>query len=183
MVDVINVVIFHLNLNTSPAVGDVKGGRHWFCRLQSDFADWSVFRGLEEEGRPGWHQPLFTLFLSKKNNLQSQMNSCNNILVQNLIAPVNSQLCICCICVFVSCDSSCIESSVVTSPKTLKSVSIFVLSSPSAQFHVFFLLLKTCCLRYPQCNLATEWHHWGLFIRLQMQMQLLLRPQNDFYYF
>lgn len=84
------------------------------------------------------------------------MNSNNNILVQNLIAPVNSEVCKSCICAFVSCDNYYIEGSVVTSPITLKSVSIFALSGPSAQFHVFFLLLKTWRLHYPQFNLATE---------------------------
>ena len=33
-------------------------------------------------------------------------------------------------------------------------------------FHVFFLLFKTWCLHYPQCSLATKWHHWRQFIRL-----------------
>ena len=27
------------------------------------------------------------------------------------------------------------------------------------------LSFKTWCLQYPQCNLATEWHHWRQFIR------------------
>ena len=33
-------------------------------------------------------------------------------------------------------------------------------------FHAFFLFFKTWCLQYPQCNLATEWHHKRQFVRL-----------------
>lgn len=27
-------------------------------------------------------------------------------------------------------------------------------------YHAFFFLLKTWCLHCPECNAATEWHHW-----------------------
>ena len=33
------------------------------------------------------------------------------------------------------------------------------------QCHAFFLI-KTWRLQYPQCNTATEWHHWGQFTSL-----------------
>ena len=34
------------------------------------------------------------------------------------------------------------------------------------QYEASGLLYKTWRLRYPQCNLATEWHHWRQCIRL-----------------
>ena len=33
-------------------------------------------------------------------------------------------------------------------------------------FHTFLSLCKPWLLHYPQCNLATEWHHWRRSVRL-----------------
>ena len=35
----------------------------------------------------------------------------------------------------------------------------------------FFFLFKNCGLNYPQCKLATKWHHWRQFVRCSFPLK------------